>query len=104
MRSSLAFALALAASPVLADSCSPLHYVYARATTEVPTGITEKTTPEEWKLAAGKWWSQGYGAAGGALWLNLTSASVKTKIDGITGYAVPYPVRFCTRPSITYGN
>jgi len=75
-----------------AQGCSPLHYIYARATTELPTGIKESTTPAEFTTAAAKWWSLGYGAAGGALWLNLTSPQSNHRIEGITGYPVPYPV------------
>jgi len=92
MRASLALAFGLTASTVTADGCSPLHYIYARATTEVPTGIKESTTEAQFVEAANKWWSLGYGAAGGGLWLNLTKAESNTKIEGITGYAVPYPV------------
>jgi len=91
---SFALLFASAASLALAEECSPLHFIYARATTEVPTGIKEASTAAQWQEAAGKWWSKGYGAAGGALWLNLTDAKVSTKIDGITGYPVPYPVSF----------
>lgn len=89
---SFALLFASAASLALAEDCSPVHYIYARATTEVPIGIKETTTPAQWQEAANKWWSKGYGAAGGALWLNLTDTKASTKIDGITGYAVPYPV------------
>jgi hypothetical protein len=92
MKSSLALALSSIAATTLAQGCSPLHYIYARATTELPTGIKESTTQAEFTSAAAKWWSLGYGAAGGALWLNLTSPKSNTRIEGITGYPVPYPV------------
>lgn len=86
-------AIASLAATVAAQECSPLHFIYARATTELPTGIKESTTQAEFTSAAAKWWSLGYGAAGGALWLNLTDAKANTRIEGITGYPVPYPVR-----------
>jgi hypothetical protein len=94
MRTTFAVVLALITGSVLAGpeaECAPVEYVYARATTEPPQGIKEGDTLESFHAAAAKYWSKGYGAAGASLWSNLTSNAV-TKIDGIVGYPVPYPV------------
>lgn len=48
---------------------------------------TDISTVEKWEAAASKTDSKGYGAAGYALWQNLT-----TLIPGITGHPVRYPV------------
>jgi len=83
--------LALIASLVLAEECSPLHLIYARATTEPPTSVDAKVgTDGYWKafeVAANKTATKGYGAAGWAFVAELTK-----KIPGTTTYAVHYPV------------
>jgi hypothetical protein len=116
---SIAIVLAAIASPVLADGCSKLHLVYARATTEPPANVprAESMTDEAYSAvfeaaalneATGSW-SKGYGGAGASLVSNLTGVEMRslTKVDvlsgkkvtgftpyvdGATAYAVEYPV------------
>jgi hypothetical protein len=71
---------------VLAQACPPLHFIYARATTEPPTNV-DNATPAQWETAAGLVWSKGYGAAGYSMFTNLTSL-----IPDATGWPVHYPV------------
>jgi hypothetical protein len=92
MLSPVTLVLALGATSVSAQSgCSPLHFVYARATTELPTGTTEATTLEQFTAKAAKYWSKGYGAAGASLYFNLSRPASPQYIAGITGFPVNYP-------------
>jgi hypothetical protein len=90
MRHSNALLLAAATSTVVTASqqlpCSPLLLVYARATTEPPTGV-DNASPEQFEAAASRGWSKGYGAAGYSLFSNMTKL-----IPAATGYPVHYPV------------
>ncbi|KAE9971319.1 hypothetical protein EG328_005737 [Venturia inaequalis] len=75
----------------LAAECAPLHFVYARATTEPPAGLqpADFTAPggaAKFEAAAAKIWSQGYGAAGASLYKNITKL-----LPGTTGWPVHYP-------------
>ncbi|KAK2804590.1 condensin complex subunit Cut3 [Onygenales sp. PD_10] len=82
---------ALAALPAAqAQDCSPLHYIFARATTEPPTNV-ENASPEEFEEAADKFWSKGYGAAGHSIFTNITAL-----VPDVTGYPVHYPASFGT--------
>jgi hypothetical protein len=94
MHQSLVLLLSLTGPELAAAdaNCSPLHFVYAHATTEPPQGIKEATTAEEFQEAAAKVCSRGYGAAGANLRSNLTSLKASTHIEGITAFPVPYPV------------
>ncbi|QDS68046.1 hypothetical protein FKW77_009712 [Venturia effusa] len=80
MRCSSTLLLAASTNKVLAgDACSPLHFIYARATTE----------PAE----TAKIWSKGYGAAGTSIFSNVTKL-----IPEATGYPVHYPASFGASP------
>ncbi|TLD14777.1 hypothetical protein E2P81_ATG09767 [Venturia nashicola] len=80
MRYSLGLFFAAVAGKVLADdACSPLHFIYARATTE----------PAE----TAKIWSKGFGAAGTSIFSNVTKL-----IPEATGYPVHYPASFGANP------
>jgi hypothetical protein len=84
-----AITILLAVAPaVLAQNCPKLEIVYARATTEPPTGITAETTDAQFTAAANRGWSKGYGAAGMSFVNNVTAL-----IPDTVGYPVPYPVR-----------
>jgi hypothetical protein len=90
MRYSIAVLLSAAASTVVASTalpCSPLLLVYARATTEPPSGV-ENADAAGFDAAASRGWSKGYGAAGYSLYSNMTKL-----IPASTGYPVHYPVR-----------
>ncbi|KAF1809511.1 alpha/beta-hydrolase [Eremomyces bilateralis CBS 781.70] len=68
--------------------CSPLHFVWARATTEPPTGV-DNANAAQFEAAAARYWSKGYGAAGYSIYTNVTSL-----IPDATGYPVHYPASF----------
>jgi hypothetical protein len=105
MFSSLALALGFWAANVSAQaSCSPLHFVYGRATTEPPTGISADTPLEQFTAKAAKWWSLGYGAAGASLFFNLSRPAAPTYIEGITGFPVNYPASAGNSASIGVRN
>jgi hypothetical protein len=89
MKASQVFAVSAFAAGALADACSPLQLVYARATTEPPQNITIQTTAAQFEIAADKVWSKGYGAAGYSLFQNLTAL-----MPTATGYAVHYPANW----------
>jgi hypothetical protein len=93
MRSTLALLVAFLPA-TLAAECSPLHFVYARATTEPPRGITaaDLKGPDgvaKFDKEAAKWWSSSYGAAGASLYSNITKL-----LPGTTGWGVRYPASF----------
>lgn len=90
MRSTLAL-LAAFVPAAMAAECAPLHFVYARATTEPPKGLTsaDLTGPDgvaKFDKAASGIWSLGYGAAGASLFSNITKL-----LPGTTGWPVHYP-------------
>ncbi|TID26023.1 hypothetical protein E6O75_ATG03886 [Venturia nashicola] len=87
MWSSVALLTALLPATFAAE-CAPLHFVYARATTEPPAGLqpADFASPEKFETAAAKTWSQGYGAAGASLYKNITKL-----LPGTTGWPVHYP-------------
>ncbi|KAF2670909.1 alpha/beta-hydrolase [Microthyrium microscopicum] len=86
MRSEIATSVLFASGAVAqAAGCSPLHLVYARATTEPPASYSEGA----FDTAAARTWSKGYGAAGMSLLTNVTAL-----IPGATGYPVHYPASF----------
>jgi predicted esterase len=92
MRYSLAL-LAAFVPVILAEECAPLHFIYARATTEPPQPRGGKWSDEGMmakfdEMAAGDW-SKGYGAAGASLFNNVTKL-----LPGTTGYPVHYPASF----------
>ena len=105
MFSPVTLVLALGATSVSAQAgCSPLHFVYARATTELPTGTTESTTLEQFTAKAAKYWSKGYGAAGASLFFNLSRPASPQYIAGITGFPVNYPASTGNSASIGIKN
>jgi len=84
-----ALTVLLAATGVAAQAaCPPLHFVYARATSEPPTGV-DSASAAQWETAANKVWSKGYGAAGYSMFTNVTSL-----IPAATGWPVHYPASF----------
>lgn len=90
MRFSVALLMTLLPATFAAE-CAPLHYIYARATTEPPAGLqpADFTAPDgasKFEAAAAKTWSQGYGAAGASLYKNITKL-----LPGATGWPVHYP-------------
>lgn len=90
MRASVALLTALLPTTFAAE-CAPLHFVYARATTEPPAGLqpAEFTAPDgaaKFEAAAAKIWSLGYGAAGASLYKNISAL-----LPGTTGWPVHYP-------------
>lgn len=70
----------------------------ARATTEPPTGISATATEEQFRTAANRIWSKGYGAAGASFVANVTAL-----IPGSVGYPVPYPADFSLGTSAPKG-
>ncbi|QDS73463.1 hypothetical protein FKW77_008947 [Venturia effusa] len=90
MRTSFVY-LASILPATFAAECAPLHFVYARATTEPPAGLqpADFTAPDgvaKFDAAAKKTWSLGYGAAGASLYKNITKL-----LPGTTGWPVHYP-------------
>lgn len=85
MHFSTTLILASAMDLALAQVCSPLHFIYARATTEPPMG-QDNSTPAQFETAAARSWSKGYGAAGKSMFGNITAL-----IPEATGWPVHYP-------------
>jgi hypothetical protein len=84
--------LATAIEMAAAQKCSPLHFIYARATTEPPMG-QDQASIQQFDAAANRVWSKGYGAAGKSMFGNITAI-----IPEATGWPVHYPASWtgCT--------
>ncbi|KAF2434171.1 alpha/beta-hydrolase [Tothia fuscella] len=101
MRFTDAVVLALFAPLVLGQialKCSELHLIYARATTEPPSGMSGSTTPQQFETAASKTPTKGFGAAGFSLLQELTKL-----VPALTAYPVNYPADWSGCSSETKG-